>query len=840
MFHRRALHFARFVLLVSLALPAVAAESGQTAAVSAKNAKAAERFAAILYASPLGGLNSSTLEAMGDLRDLLADPMVGEFALSEVNISGDVSARSIKEELFPKGVAGRDVGVSFYYFFGGASVALSKVTANEADFVNALPGRTKIVIIDDTKSLPTPEAENSQAGKGTRPAEPGDGLAHLAVDSRQDDSGTSVTFTFRGTTTCDHTPAKVVVDALRSCDVNHDRVVTIGEFAEFVSGKACLESPLNLGDVGGTELLKYLTSEEFAKAHSADEVLVQAGEYARQQRWVRALLLLREIKAEKYTAPEYRVISENAQLNLSIEARYSKDSRDENIGRSVSTGLDLIKHMLLLADVNYVEDVDNRELFAGGLRNLRLLMENRVAAKEVLPEKTSGRKLQLLSFLDETKQHVFQESALSTSDFRARVERILMENKATVNIPEGAIVTEFIYGIADALDPNTNFIPRNAYKEFQDDTSGHFGGLGIEITLENSILTVITPLDGTPAAEAGLLPGDRIIAIEGESTEGMNLMDAVRRLRGPLGTSVTIRVVHRNSPDPVDVKITRGNIILESVKGYDVDPQTGQWQYVLDKADHIGYVRLTDFKEDTAGDLDKAIGVLREKGMRGLVLDLRFNHGGLLTSGVNVADRFLSHGTIVTVKGEHTRVRSWRAHYFRTYEPFPVVLLVNEQTASAAEILAGALQDHSRAMLVGTRTFGKGTVQTVYPLEGGLAAFKLTTAKYYTPNGVCIHREPYTDKGGLTPDREVTMTPEDEGNLVEVWHLRGLKKDARERLIARRRKLGGDSDSSVTVTDPDTFKDSQLNEALRILHSKIRPKAAQKNGAAVSAKSLSR
>ncbi|MCD6404922.1 MAG: S41 family peptidase [Planctomycetes bacterium] len=833
MSHRRALHLACFVWLLWVTLPAVAAQGGQSpAGLGADDTQAPARFAAILYAWPLEGLEPSTAETMVDLHDLLADPMVGKFRLSEVNISGDISAESIKEALFPEGAAGRDAAVSFYYFFGGAGDALSKVIANKADFVSALTGRTKIVVIDDTKSLPAREAEDPLAGDGTETAEPGDGLACLRVDSSQEESGASVTFTFTGTTGPDHTGAKVIVEALRNCDENRDRVITIGEFTDFVSGKTRLESPVDLGEAGAARLLKYLTFEEFAEAHKADEVLVQAGEYARQQRWVRALLLLREIKDEKYTSPEYRAISENAQLNLSLEARYSKDSGDENTGRSVSDGLDFIRHMLLLADVNYVEDVDNRDLFEGGVKNLGLLLENRRATKKVLPPETMGMKAQFLNFLEETKQHVYQKSALSISDFRTRIERILMENKGTVDLPDGVVITEFIYGIADALDPNTGFIPRHAYREFQDDTAGHFGGLGIEITLEDSILTVVTPLDGTPAAEAGLLPGDRIIAIEGESTEGMNLMEAVRRLRGPLGTSVTISVVHRSSPDPVEVKITRGNIVLESVKGYNVDPESGQWQYVLDEADRIGYVRLTDFKEDTAGDLDRAIGVLRDKGMQGLVLDLRFNHGGLLTSGVSVADRFLSQGTIVTVKGTHTRARPWRAHYFRTYESFPVVILVNEQTASAAEILAGALKDHSRAILVGTRTFGKGTVQTVYPLGGGLAAFKLTTGKYYTPSGVCIHREPYSDEGGLTPDREVTMTTEDEGKLVEVWHLRGLKREARERLIARQQELSDDA-LDVGVTDPDTFEDPQVKEALRILRSKIQAKASDEKDVAV-------
>jgi carboxyl-terminal processing protease len=261
-------------------------------------------------------------------------------------------------------------------------------------------------------------------------------------------------------------------------------------------------------------------------------------------------------------------------------------------------------------------------------------------------------------------------------------------------------------------------------------------------------------------------------------------------------------------------------LFRSSIKGFAVDPETGKWQYMIDPVNKIGYVRMTDFKESTPEDLEKVVKSLKDDGMKGLVLDLRFNHGGLLTSGVKISDLFVPEGTIVSVRGAHSRPFVYKAHYFNTADATPMVALINDQSASAAEILAGALHDHHRAILVGEQSFGKGTVQTLYELEHGASALKLTTAKYYTPSGVSIHREEYSTEGGLTPDYEVPMNDEENARLADIWHLRGLKKTACDRILDMERDIAK-KNPDFKVDDPANFKDPQLDKAVELLKNAI-------------------
>lgn len=350
-------------------------------------------------------------------------------------------------------------------------------------------------------------------------------------------------------------------------------------------------------------------------------------------------------------------------------------------------------------------------------------------------------------------------------------------SNVTMNYVEEVDVQKLFYGAYDGmlqtLDPYSAFLPPEEKEDLEVETKGEFGGLGIEITLDkNGVLTVITPLEDTPAFKAGVLAGDRIVKIEGVTTKGISLRDAVGKLRGPKGKPVTITVLRENGKLE-DLTIVRDIIRIESVK----DPR------LVDEKHGIAYIRLAQFQANSAESLDKTIADLRSKGMKALVLDLRFNPGGLLKAAIDVADRFLPAGIIVSTKDRNQQGITYRAEAKGTYEDFPLAILVSGRSASASEIVAGAIQDNKRGVVVGTRTFGKGSVQTLLKLEDGKSAIRLTTAYYYTPSGRLIHHNPNNpkqDKWGIDPDIEVAVTPQEEVDLWNHWRDEHQRR-ARER-----------------------------------------------------------
>jgi carboxyl-terminal processing protease len=311
----------------------------------------------------------------------------------------------------------------------------------------------------------------------------------------------------------------------------------------------------------------------------------------------------------------------------------------------------------------------------------------------------------------------------------------IIQSQYVDEVPPKDLIYSAIKGTLRGLDPHSSFLDPEMYKEMQVETSGSFGGLGIEITLKDDILTVVAPIEGTPAYRAGVHPGDRIIKIEGIATKDMQLTDAVKRMRGKPGTKVIITIAREGLTEPKDFEITREQIRVQSVKNLQLEPG-------------IDYVRLRQFQEQTAADLETALEKDAKDGkIQGLILDLRNNPGGLLTSSVEVAEKFLDAGRLVVYTEGRVRNQNMRfqANAKRVFTDFPIVVLVNQGSASASEIVAGALQDWGRAVLLGTQTFGKGSVQTIIPLSDG-SGLRLTTAKYFTPKGRSIHGK------GITPD----------------------------------------------------------------------------------------
>ena len=361
-----------------------------------------------------------------------------------------------------------------------------------------------------------------------------------------------------------------------------------------------------------------------------------------------------------------------------------------------------------------------------------------------------------------------------------------------------------ISGMLRTLDPHSSYLDPDAYKELQVETKGSFGGIGIEITVRDGVLTVVSPLEGTPAYELGIQAGDQILRVDGEPTKEMTLMEAVKKMRGPKGTNVVLTIMREEFTKPQDFVVTRDTIAIKSVRSKTLEPG-------------YGYIRISQFQSSTARDLRKDISELEKenKPLKGLILDLRNNPGGLLDQAVKVSDEFLNEGLIVYTGGRlKSQDMRFEAHMNTRPHSYPVVVLVNEGSASAAEIVAGALQDHKRAVVVGVKTFGKGSVQTVMPLRNG-AALRLTTALYYTPSGRSIQAK------GIVPDivveRTITRGMEDDRQGSKAIREEDLKNHME---TGEKEPAGAEQDSDQGSTiQKELARDNQLSRALDVLKS---------------------
>jgi len=369
-----------------------------------------------------------------------------------------------------------------------------------------------------------------------------------------------------------------------------------------------------------------------------------------------------------------------------------------------------------------------------------------------------------------------------------------------------------LQGMMGRLDPYSAYIGPDQFADFVATLEQKFGGIGIEVALdpEAGALTVTTPLADSPAFAAGVRAGDTILAIDGESTKGYGLEEIVSRLRGKKGV-VVLTVVHKGESEPVDLSIGRAVIAMPSVLG-DTRDEENHWSYFLPGQDRIGYIRITTFGENTAAELENALAWLHERDARGLILDLRHNRGGVFDQAIDTCDLFLKEGRIVSTRGrDGEELKVEEASGDAPYADLPLVILVNQQTASAAEIVAACLQDHHRAIIVGQRTYGKGTVQNVIRLEGGRSLLKLTTASYWRPSGQDIHRHldvKDQQHWGVQPDEgyEVVLTEEAANALNRHRHQRDVLREGSGSPVT-----AGASDNTPPPDDP------QLARALEAL-----------------------
>ena len=390
------------------------------------------------------------------------------------------------------------------------------------------------------------------------------------------------------------------------------------------------------------------------------------------------------------------------------------------------------------------------------------------------------------------------------------------------------LVEAAVRGMLSELDPYSNYISPEQLDRFKTGVEAEFGGVGIQVSVEDGHLKVISPLVGTPAYRAGMMAGDHIVEIAGETTKGITIDEAVRRMKGKVGTEVAIKVIHPNTTTPEAIKLKREIIRVETVLG-DNRNTDDSWNWMYDEEKKIGYIRLTAFARHTAEELRGALDKLIEQGVEGLVLDLRFNPGGLLSSAIEVSDMFVDDGRIVSTEGKNAIPKTWDAHKKGTFKDFPMAILINRYSASASEIVSGCLQDHDRAVVVGERTWGKGSVQNIVELEEGSSALKLTTAGYRRPSGKNIHRfkdSKEEDEWGVSPNEgfAIKLSGPEMSLLHKYW---------RERDIVRKQETEK-PDSSDDGQETD-FVDTQLKKSLEYLHEQLDVEK-QTDGTAVAEK----
>src|SRR3954470_16663725 len=403
------------------------------------------------------------------------------------------------------------------------------------------------------------------------------------------------------------------------------------------------------------------------------------------------------------------------------------------------------------------------------------------------------------------------QQAMASAQPRAKTYRMLglfgdvlttVENQYVTEVDDTKLIQSALDGMLTSLDPHSGYLSPDSFEDMQDTTRGEYGGLGIEVTSEDGVVKVISPMDDTPASRAGIQAGDYITAVNGQSVLGLTVNEAVKQMRGAAGEGVTLTIA-RDKTDPFDVKLVR-----EVIK-----PKAA----IAKMEGDYGYVRLPGFNEKATEALTASINDLKTKNphMKGLIFDLRNNPGGLLDQAVGVSDVFLDGGEVVSQRGRDPRdIQRYNAKPGDLLNGLPVVVLINQGSASAAEIVAGALQDRHRAELVGITSFGKGSVQTVIPLRGGAdGALKLTTARYFTPSGRSIQRT------GITPDLEVAQTRQ-EAQLIANRSFQFSEASFRNALNADEGKIrkGAHQPAEAPPETYDPKKDFQLARAEDVLH----------------------
>ncbi len=573
----------------------------------------------------------------------------------------------------------------------------------------------------------------------------------------------------------------------------------------------------------------FLESPEVARL--VEQGKAQADALSRKGEWTEAagIYACLEHCFEKET--EYRDLKRKCLRHARLEVIYEKD--EEKRWRKMLKGIEpsMVHDAFQQVQAHYVREANFKKALEGGIENLRILATTTELAN-TFPG--IGDKEANVRFRGEiTTLSRSLPDKMDESQARQFFDDLLKINRRTIQLPESLLITEFMDGALRPLDRFSSMIWPADVEEFRKHTMGRFQGVGIQIRKDedkDSKLLVVSPLPGTPAHRAGIMPGDVILKVNGEDIAALKIDEIVPRIMGPKGTKVTL-TIQRGKNEPFDVAIERDVIVIKSVRGFERDEQ-GNWKYMIDPQQRIGYIRIDpSFTEGTVHELKSALKKLEEEGARALILDLRFNPGGLLRAAIDVTELFLPPGKgIVSTRGQHSE--DWaRKSTKQAYFDKDMIVLVNETSASASEILAGALQDNQRAIVLGMRTHGKGSVQNLIPLSNQTAYLKLTTALYYLPSNRCPDKHPEADEWGVTPDIEVSLRPEERIKIIQMRRDADILGELPPNLLSTRSTTTQAASETQPATQPDVKEpmpvrdrpdvDPQTEAALLVLRVKL-------------------
>lgn len=494
-----------------------------------------------------------------------------------------------------------------------------------------------------------------------------------------------------------------------------------------------------------------------------------AEEYERKSKWTTAATYYARLERMFPKDDALRELRKRAATHARLELIYKDRKAVEKRIKGVRD--DMLGRAMRLVEQSYYEEPDFRKMALVALDHLEALCNTRKLYDVFDGVANTDLREHFLGGLERLRRKVRESERFGYRDmlklFLSVDEQL---NRTSIDLPQPLLVVEFLEGALGALDDFTSIIWPSEFNEFEKAMIGHFKGVGIQLGVDESTdrLKVVTPLENSPALEAGIQPGDLIIEVDGESTKGWTTEDAVARITGEEGTKVVLTMFRPQTEETLRFPLVRRAIHLTTVRGVKrvEDGRPDGWDYMLDPQAGVAYVRLTGFNPDSQKELDRALETAREQGMRGLILDLRNNPGGLLNVAVSTVGTFLRSGEVVSTRGRAERGQRIRVDGDARLPDLPLVVLVNEASASASEILAGALQDQNRAAVLGERTFGKGSVQNLFNLADD-ARLKLTTALYYLPSGRTPHRKEDSETWGVDPDWQIRLTPKEFSKVIE-------------------------------------------------------------------------